>query len=162
MDVIEVLNNIYEPICMIKTNLQNKLKTQSLEFSTGYYNNHTIKDGKGNWITEFYPIPVITVGSLCDIGIDVNLIFVETKMERSKAIKFNYSSLLPCKFEVYGIDEYLLDFYNEFMDVKDIGEKIGHSNEKQVGINFTFMKDCSIDDIILLINKLISFDTFTI
>lgn len=158
MNVIETLNDIYEPIYIIKSSLKSKLKSMNLEFTSGYYNNHSIRDDKGNWITEYYPIPVITVSSLCDIGIDVNSIFVETKMERSEAIKFDYSSFLPLKFEVYGTVDYLEDFYNEHMDIKDVGAKIERSNEEVVGVNFTFSKDCSIDDLILLINKLIKLE----
>jgi len=38
---------------------------------------------------------------------------------------------LPYKFEVYGVDDYLTDFYNDTMDVYKIGQKIAQSRESR-------------------------------
>lgn len=160
MEDIKLLNNVYQRLCETKIDIQKKLKSQNISYSSGYYSNHSIKDEKGRWITEYFPIPVITVESLCDIGIDINSIFVETKMEREKAMKFNFSSFIPFKFEVYGVDEYLNDFYNDTMAINEIGYKIENSKETQIAISFVFQNDYITDDIIELVHKLKKINTF--
>jgi len=92
MDLFEILNSTYKKLYDTLVVFQNKLKSQNINYAWGFYNNHSVKDNDGNWVTEYFPIPVITVNSLCDIGIDLDFIFVETKMERERAITFDFSS----------------------------------------------------------------------
>lgn len=160
MDTIEILNAVYKPICIIENMLQKRLKLENLEFAKGYYNNHSVKDIKGDWVKEYFPIPVITIPRVCDIGIDINYIFVETKMKREDAIQFDFASLLPFKFEVYGVNEFLSDIYNSSMPINDICSKIEQSNEREIGINFEFAKEGSIEEIISLVHRLIHIQTF--
>lgn len=160
MDLFEILNNAYKKLNDILVEFQGKLKSQNINYTWGFYNNHSIKDNNGNWVTEYFPIPVITIDSLCDIGIDLDFIFVETKMERERAITFDFSSFLPYKFEVYGVCEYLSDFYNDSMDINNIGHEIEQSKENQIGISFFFKQDCHVDDIMELIYMLKSINTF--
>lgn len=159
MEDIEMLNSIYEPICQQCKDIQNNLKHNGYVSKKGFYNNHSIRDKSGNWITEYFPIPVITVEQLCDVGIDMKSIFIETKMKREKAIEYDFSRLLRYKFEVYGIEEYLNDFYNDILTVEDIGNRIEMSKEKEIGIGFEIEKVC-INDIMQIIKELKELETY--
>lgn len=159
MEYMEVLNSIYEPICKQCEYIQNNLKNNGYVTKKGFYNNHSVRDKSGNWITEYFPIPVITVEQLCDICIDMESICIETKMKREKAIEYDFSRLLRYKFEVYGIDEYLNDFYNATLMVEDIRKRIEISEEKEIGIEFEIEKGY-INDIIQIINELKELETY--
>lgn len=159
VEYIEELNKLYEPICKWCENIQDDLKNNGYASKKGFYNNHSIKDKSGNWITEYFPIPVITVEQLCDIGFDIKYIFIETKMKRDKAIKYDFSRLLKYKFEVYGIEEYLIDFYNDTLKVEDIGKRIEMSKEKEIGIGFK-VEENYINNIIKIINELAELETY--
>lgn len=159
MDDIEVLNSIYEPICNQCKEIQNNLKDNGYVSKKVFCNNHSVKNNSGNWIIEHFPIPVITVEQLCDVGIDIKSIFIETKMKREKAIEYDFSRLLMYKFEVYGIEEYLNDFYNNTLTVENIGKRIEMSKEKEIGIGFQIEKGC-ISNIIKIVNELKELETY--
>lgn len=89
----------------------------------------------------------------------MNFIFIETKMKSETALKYDFSKLLKYKFEVYGIQEYLNDFYNDSLDTKDIIEKIKKSDEAEIGICFKIQYDC-IEQILEIIECLNKFETY--
>lgn len=159
MEDIEILNSIYEPICKRCKDIQNNLKDNGYENIKGFYNNHSVRDKDGTWITEYFPIPVITVEQLCDICIDMKSIYIETKMKREKAIEYDFRQILKYKFEVYGIEEYLNDFYNDTLRIDDIGKRIEMSKEKEIGIGIEIEKDC-VNDIIQIVNELRGLGTY--
>jgi len=134
----QLLNIIYEPVYKY---IQSFLKVLTLqegyECKWGFYNNHSIKKD-GVWETEYYPIPVISINDLCDIGFDIDRTFVECKMKREKALEFQWELLLDYRFEVYGMEEYLKDFYNESLSMESISLKIKESMEQDIGITFHF------------------------
>lgn len=47
----------------------------------GYYKQHSVKIND-EWITKEYPIPVISVEHIGDIGIDIDHIFLEIVLTR--------------------------------------------------------------------------------
>lgn len=134
----QLLNIVYEPVYKY---MQSFLKVLTLqegyEYKWGFYNNHFIKKGEV-WETEYYPIPVITIHDICDIGFDIDRTFVECKIKREKALEFHWELLLDYRFEVYGVEEYLNDFYNESLSMESISLKIMESIEQEVGITFHF------------------------
>lgn len=159
MDNMDILNKIYEPICNQCKEMENLLKENGYVCKKGFYNNHSVKDGNGNWIIEYFPIPVVTVGEICDVGINLDLIFIETKMKREKAIKYDFSKLLKYKFEIYGIEEFLKDFYNDTLDIEGIPKRIEISNEKEIGIGFE-IENQHMNEIIEIINELTKLETY--
>lgn len=159
MEEIEVLNNIYESMCKKSKYIQKLLKENGYESKNGFYNNHSVRDKNGNWITEYFPIAVITVEQLCDIGIDIKSIFIETKIKKEKAVKFDFRRFLNYQFEVYGIEEYLNDFYNDTLMIEDIEKRIETSREREIGIGFQIAKDC-MDDIIKIVSELKKLETY--
>lgn len=130
-----ILNSIYQPIQEYLQNLLKAIKVLGFNYSWNCYNNHSVKKDK-EWAIEYYPIPVITIKDLCDIGIDIDHIFIEYKMSRDLAINFDWRKISIHQFEVYGVKDYLSDFYNATSSLETISTKISQSEEQEIAIAF--------------------------
>lgn len=133
----QTLNTVYQPIYSYVHILLNLLKERAYNYTWGFYNNHTIMIER-NWAIEYYPIPVITINGLCDIGIDIDHIFIECKLGREQAISFDWNTFSMYSFEVYGVEDYLNDFYSPTLPLESISQKIMQSTESQIAIAFHF------------------------
>jgi hypothetical protein len=158
---MQMLNDIYKPVyqylkCLLKT-----LKESGYDYEWGFYNNHSIRE-ENQWVLEYYPIPVVTIKDICDIGIDMNHIFVECKVKKEKAIGFHWNIISDYKFEVYGVEDYLNDFYNSSLTLDDISARIRQSNEKEVGIAFEFGYLEERSNLLEVVKKLESMGTYII
>lgn len=65
-----------------------------------------------NEINAAYPIPVIGVKDFCDIEIQFDKISASTKLNREAALAYSYEKFSEYEFEVYGVEDYLADFYH--------------------------------------------------
>jgi hypothetical protein len=142
MDTHNNLNTIYNELNEDKTKILNYIKTLNLSVKVGYYPFNSFKDGE-SFFVEQYPIPVITIENKIDVGIDVHQVFFEIKLERETAINFNYHVLSEYQFEVYGVKEYLNDFFDGNID--EIYRNIINSNEKEIGVSINIKKDKLLD-----------------
>jgi hypothetical protein len=123
------------------------------EHEWGYFAQHSVRDGD-KWFFEHYPIPVITIRDICEIGFDLSQTFIECKVKTEEALKFDFKQLKGFNFEVYGVKEYLNDFYNAKQDIKDIHEKIDKSDEQEIGISLLFGYMESVENIVSAVNSL--------
>jgi len=129
----QILNTIYKPIYEYLQSILKVLKEATYDYKWGFYNNHYVKKNS-QWHVEYYPIPIVTIKNICDIGIDINRIFVECKISRETVVEFNWNNLLDYKFEVYGVKDYLHDFYNASLDLDSILVRILESDEDEIAI----------------------------
>lgn len=143
----ETLNSIYKPLHERAKSIIDELKKNNYKFEWGYFGQHYIKHND-NWLVEYFPIPVIDVNGICDIGIDLEHIFIEYKMLKQKALNYDFNKLTKYKFEVYGVENYLNDFYNAEMDLNNIKNRILESEEKEVGISIFLDTEACFDDIL--------------
>lgn len=107
-------------------------------FTCAYYNGHYFKNSDGKYTMDYFPIPVISLKKLCDIEIGLENISLSTKMTRDLALKFDYNKLCDYHFEVYGVEEYLEDFYTEGHSIRELIANISNSSEKEIGVSFQF------------------------
>lgn len=140
VDSIKILNEIYTVINQKKKELTKVFHEKGILSRCGYYNQHSVKID-GEWITEEYPIPVITIEQVGDLGIDLSHIFLEIVVAREQALKFNFHKLEHFRYEVYGIENYLNDFYNDTIPLTEIKDRIEKNNEDFIGISFFFSLD---------------------
>ena len=143
MDIarFDALNEVYGPLARRASALCGSLKGTGLAAQWGWYGNHSVFL-EGEYRTEAFPIPVVEVEGRChrggcDVGLHVDEVFVEFQLSRRAALAFDWASL-TVPFEVYGVDDYLHDFYREGMERPGIAGRIKASGEDRVGVSLTF------------------------
>lgn len=129
----DILNKIYK-----------KLDDKAREICTalhakyGYFNGHYGKNSQGNYELDFFPIPVITVENLCDIEISLNQISVTTKLEKGRALNFDFTKISSYDFEAYGEKNYLRDFFVMGDTIDKLIENIANCDEQNIMFAFCF------------------------
>jgi hypothetical protein len=155
------LNEEYEPLRSHAISIAKTLKGAGFICTWGFFAQHSVKQGE-EWFFEHYPIPVIGVESICEIGLDIPHTFVECKMKREEALAFDFSRLSSYQFEVYGVQDYLSsDFYNAQLTIADIHKRISQSMESEIGICLYLKPLAGIEELIAAIHLLKSFETYT-
>lgn len=109
----------------------------AFQLESGWYNGHYHRDDTGNWVREPYPIPVIGIPGLCDIEVQLDHISLSTKLGRSAALDFSFDSISGYSFEVYGVEDYLADFYHPGQTIQELKENLCACKEEEIGFSFT-------------------------
>lgn len=110
-------------------------------YKVAYYNGHYHKDNDGNYKMDYYPIPVISIKGYCDIEIEIDEITISTKLKYNDALNFDYSKIMHYDFEMYGVKDYLKDYYVKGNTVKKLLYNIKCSKENEIGVSFKFDKN---------------------
>ena len=139
MDTIKMLNEIYLKIQEEKNLITEYLDTENYEYFVGYFPYHSFKENDEFYL-EYYPIPVITLSDRVDIGVDIDQIYFEFKLSREEAVLFDYKEIAMYHFEVYGIEDYYNDFYDE-ENTDTIVSNIENSDEHEVGVSILIVKE---------------------
>ena len=142
--LFDQLNAAYASLGRRASALKGALEEAGLRAIWNWYAYHSsLIDGE--YRMEEFPIPVVDVegGSHrggCDVGFHMDEIFVEFQLSCGQAFGFDFGQL-PYPFEVYGVEDYLHDFYRPGMDLDGIAARIMASGEKQVGVSLTLPGD---------------------
>ena len=148
INLVNQLNDIYKQICDRADCIDRELRELGYTITKGFYNNHSVKID-GSFVTEFFPIPVITVKGVGDIGVDLDYVWFEVLLPKEKALALDYNSIAKeYKFEIYGSHDYLRDIYNEQIAISDIVPGIKGSPETDFCVLFYFEKSAAASDII--------------
>lgn len=97
------------------------------------------------------------MNGLCDIEIGFFNIAITSKLKKEQALSYNFSSLesLNLKYDVYGVENFLLDFKNDFFDEKEtIKNKIKNSSEEDIAFSFYFELNSSKSNIQKIVNTI--------
>lgn len=136
IEFFNFLNETYKNLCASRSRIVYMLKSAGYEPKHGFYNNHSVRID-GEFVTEYYPIPVISVSGIGDIGIDIDGITLEAVLTRQQALELDYEKLLDrYDIEVYGAEDFLSDFYNKSMSRVNIIKNIEASNETKICVLF--------------------------
>ena len=133
-DFLEKLNELYQTLAKKSEDLALLLSSFG-KCEYGWYNGHFHKDD-GKWVKEYYPIPVISVKGLCDIEVGLETTTLSAKLGRDAAAQFPFETLSGCEFEVYGVQNYLSDFYRDGITTAQMRENICSSGEAEIGFSF--------------------------
>ncbi len=102
-----------------------------------FYNGHYRKNERGGYEIEYFPIPVVSLEGVCDIEIGFDEISVTAKLTRDMAASFDFERLKGYRFEVYGVQNCLDDFYTEGDGVGMIPKRVAESGESEVFLSFS-------------------------
>jgi hypothetical protein len=128
--------------------IKNSLFATGYVVSLGFYNNHYVKDGD-DFAVEYFPIPIISLDAIGDIGIDIDTCWVEIHLDKSKAVSIDYLELAQrYNFEVYGAEDFCSDFYNKQTDPREVTKKIDASNESLINVTLYLDLDTKTDEIV--------------
>lgn len=153
----DALNALYEPLYHRLRELHGLLSATGHESKWAYYAFHAARR-EGLYKTEYFPIPVITVGNTCDIGLEIDHIFVEGMLTRAQALAFDWLAI-KCPFEVYGGEDYTGDFYRPDMSLDGLPQRIAQSSEEVVGLQLILPQDCRDEDILRIVDSCKRWDT---
>ncbi len=140
-DFLCEVNAAYYQLEMRMAQIAHALLHRIFEIESGWYNGHYHKNDVGDWQRESYPIPVVAVKGFCDIEISFDKISVSTKLKRAKALEYSYDKILQYTFEVFGVEDYLCDYYKSGMTIEELKTNISLCNEQEIGFAFYFPFD---------------------
>ena len=141
--LFEQLNSAYAALGRRASALKVALTEAGERASWNWYAYHsTLIDGE--YRVEEFPIPVVEVEGLCDIGFHMDEIFVEFRLSFDHAFGFDFGQL-PQPFEVYGAEDYFHNFYTDGMDPDGIAARIMGSGEQEVCVSINLPGDTETD-----------------
>lgn len=138
LEVISELNQIYRRLEFKGIQILNGLHHRIFEPRLSYYSGHYRRQEDGSFAVDDFPIPVVEVKGYCDVEINLDSVTVSTKLHRADALAHTYEKLIRYKFEAYGVDDYLSDFYHPGMTIAELKENVRNSDEKEIGFSFQF------------------------
>ena len=144
--LFQQLNRVYAPLRGRALRLTDALAQKSIEAKWGWYANHSVRVD-GEYQTDEFPIPVVDVGELCEIGFNLDECWLEFQLPRAAALAFDWGRL-PEDAEVYGVENYLLDFYRTGMDPAGIAGRIAASAEQAVNAALAFPADVELETLL--------------
>lgn len=136
----ENLNRYYEKINKTALFLLNEIRQYAPDAKLLWYNLHEVKRN-GKYETEFIPLPEVEADfsdGHIDFGVSfMNEIWAEITVSAEKALNMDLSGIASEReIEIYGSENYIVDFYSEGMDIESAKEKIKISGEKEIKIFF--------------------------
>ena len=146
MDTWEFLNNIYTPLYHRAKTLCSYLTAAGLSARWHWYSYHFTRREE-RYQAEYFPIPVITVDQICDIGLELDHIFLEGTLSQKQALANDFTAI-PWPFEVYGGQDILQDFYRPGMSIQELPKRIADSGEKTIGLQLMLPADCDNQEIL--------------
>lgn len=149
--LFEQLNDIYAPLRVRADGLTGLLVQAGCDARWGWYGNHSVQVD-GAYRTQEFPIPVVEVTELCDVGLDLDNCWLELHLSRAQALAFDWRKL-PEGAEVYGAEDYLSDFYHAGMDVDDIAGRIAESREENVHVALSFPRDAQDGELLAAVKQ---------
>ena len=144
--LFQQLNLIYASLRCRALQLTGALTQTGIQAKWGWYANHSVQVD-GEYQTEEFPIPVVDVVELCEIGFNLDGCWLEFQLPRAAALAFDWEQL-PEGAEVYGVENYLLDFYRAGMDLAGVAGRIAASAEQAVNTALAFPVDVELEHLL--------------
>ncbi len=94
----------------------------------------------GNYEIQHYPIPIIEIEHIGDIGINIDSIFFEFSFSKNDFESINLDLLINdyVKLEIYGGKNCMMDFYYQGDSIEDIKNRIKLSTENTLMLSIYF------------------------
>lgn len=136
--LLKEMNEAYHQLEWKHAEIAHSLFHRIFNIESGWYNGHYAKAADDTWQRQSYPIPVISVKGYCDVEISFEQLSVTTKLKRAKALTYSYDRIKNYDFEVYGVENYLCNFYHKGQTIAELKNNIAQSDEREIGFSFVF------------------------
>lgn len=137
-EMMNEMNTVYAGLDEKHSEIACSLTHRIFKLRSGWFNGHYYRKDDGSWRLSYCPIPEVDVIDLCDVEIHFDKIVVTTKLKRETTLAYSFEKLADYRFEAYGVEEYLNDFYRPGETVKLMKDRIAASDEKEIGFSFEF------------------------
>ncbi|PKO17882.1 MAG: hypothetical protein CVU39_05215 [Chloroflexi bacterium HGW-Chloroflexi-10] len=157
LERIEILNRIYQPLHLkFKAVKAGLIANHFVINEAGWFNMHSVRN-QDEFLDEFFPIPVLTVEGVIDIGLELDFTFVETTVSKEKIITFQPDNFTEYDVEIYGVKNYLIDYYRSDIKVNNFLERIQMSDEQEFHLTVNLPAYAKSDEVIDVLNFLQEF-----
>ena len=133
----DYLNSLFAPLEFKSSCILSRFVAGAIPAVARWYSGHYSKDDSGEYREDLFPIPVISVKGLCDLEIGFDQISVSAKKRRKDALAYDFGRI-PVPFQVYGVKNYLADYYLPGMTPEQLRENLKNSGEAEIGVSFPF------------------------
>lgn len=89
---LDQLQKEYRQLELKYYQLWNGLNHRIFDLDGGWFNGEFERSEDGLWVSQSYPIPVISVRGFCDVEIGFDKITVSTKRKRRDALERSYEN----------------------------------------------------------------------
>ena len=136
MSSVKEFNLEYAPIWDLSQQLFIALSDMGYACDMEFSIFNTVKED-GEWIEERFPIPVITIEDVFKLRVHPSHIALTVPMHKEMAYRFRFQSFLPMLFDIHGMEDMNVTFYESGDAFDDVAQKIYESNETYVGVTFS-------------------------
>ena len=151
MSSVKEFNLEYAPIWDVAQQMFIVLSENGYECDMEFSIFNTVKED-GEWMEERFPIPVITINDVFKVLVHPSHIALTLAMHREMAIRFRFQSFLPMLFDIHGMEDMNLNFYEAGDSFDEVNQKIYESDETFVGVTFSLpLLSRSIEDVLELL-----------
>ena len=140
-EFLKQLQKEYKRLELKYYQLWNGLNHRIFDLDGGWFNGEFERSKDGLWVSQSYPIPVISVKGYCDVEIGFDKITVSTKRKRRDALERSYEKLMVYNFEAFGSNDSCEVFYRPGITEEQMKAKIRDSNEQEIRFCFTLPWD---------------------
>lgn len=140
--LINLLNEVYQPLHRRTDAIKRALNSAGYEVVSGWYPLHSV-NYDGGFLTEYFPIPVLFVKGICDIGVDLDEVFIEGKLLKADAANLDVSRLKDWRYQLYGAENYEVDLYSP--------QDIMASDEEEICLCVYCQPDEAMDNLLSII-----------
>jgi len=137
-EMIKEMNAVYALLDEKCREIGCALSDKAFRLRSGWFNGHYYKNDDGTWWCSACPIPEVDVIDLCDVEIHFDKIVVTSKLEREKVLGYSFDKFMDYRFEAYGVEDYLSDYFQPGQSVQLMKDKITAGKEKEIGFSFEF------------------------
>ena len=110
-DFLKQLNEWYYWLEIKQAEIVHALHHRVFELESGYYNGYRRRDGDAV-VTDYFPIPVITVKGVCDVEIHPDHIEISAYRNLHDTVGYSFDKFSGCTYTVFeaeDADEILFD-----------------------------------------------------
>ena len=136
-DFLNELNEWYYRLEMKQAEIVHALYHRVFELESGYYNGYQRRDGDAV-VTDYFPIPVITVKGVCDVEIHPDHIEISAYRNLRDTVSYSFDKISGCTYtvsEAEDADEILFDSKTPSLEREHI---LLRSSEKKILFSFFF------------------------